>query len=244
MKRLLLVITLTAVLAVSASAKELGIAAAANLQFALEEVAKAYKADTGTDVKAVYGASGKLVAQIVNGAKFDIFLAADMSFAQKAYEAGLTTDKPVMYAEGILVLWSKKYDIKKLEDLKDPKYQKIAVANPATAPYGRAAIEAMKKTGVYDVIADRIVQGESISTMDTYIQTGAADAAFAAKSHLASGKVKDAGSWFDVDRKSYAPIEQGGVILKSGDVEESKKFMDYLMKGKGASIMKKYGYEK
>lgn len=240
----LLIIALALALSTTAFAKELNISAAANLQFALEEVGKAYKAETGTEVKAVYGASGKLVAQIINGAKFDIFLAADMSFAQKAYEAGLTTDKPVMYAEGLLVLWSKKYDIKKLSDLKDPKYAKIAIANPATAPYGRAAVEAMKKAGVYDTVADRIVQGESISTMDTYIQTGAADAAFAAKSHLASGKVKDAGAWFDVDRKLYAPIEQGGVILKAGDVAESQKFMEYLMKGKGAEIMKKYGYAK
>ncbi|WP_303851698.1 molybdate ABC transporter substrate-binding protein [Seleniivibrio woodruffii] len=240
----LLIIALALALSTTAFAKELNISAAANLQFALEEVGKAYKAETGTEVKAVYGASGKLVAQIINGAKFDIFLAADMSFAQKAYEAGLTTDKPVMYAEGLLVLWSKKYDIKKLSDLKDPKYAKIAIANPATAPYGRAAVEAMKKAGVYDTVADRIVQGESISTMDTYIQTGAADAAFAAKSHLASGKVKDAGAWFDVDRKLYAPIEQGGVILKTGDVAESQKFMEYLMKGKGAEIMKKYGYAK
>lgn len=240
----LLIIALALALSTTAFAKELNISAAANLQFALEEVGKAYKAETGTEVKAVYGASGKLVAQIINGAKFDIFLAADMSFAQKAYEAGLTTDKPFMYAEGLLVLWSKKYDIKKLSDLKDPKYAKIAIANPATAPYGRAAVEAMKKAGVYDTVADRIVQGESISTMDTYIQTGAADAAFAAKSHLASGKVKDAGAWFDVDRKLYAPIEQGGVILKAGDVAESQKFMEYLMKGKGAEIMKKYGYAK
>lgn len=240
----LLIVALALALSTTAFAKELNISAAANLQFALEEVGKAYKADTGTDVKAVYGASGKLVAQILNGAKFDIFLAADMSFAQKAYEAGLTTDKPVMYAEGLLVLWSKKYDIKTITDLKDPKYSKIAIANPATAPYGRAAVEAMKKSGVYDTVTDRIVQGESISTMDTYIQTGAADAAFAAKSHLASGKVKDAGAWFDVDRKLYSPIEQGGVILKAGDVAESQKFMNYLMKGKGADIMKKYGYAK
>lgn len=243
MKKLILTLIL-AVFAVTTSAKELSISAAANLQFALEEVGKAYKAETGTDVKAVYGASGKLVAQILNGAKFDIFLAADMSFAQKAYEAGLATDKPVMYAEGLLIIWSKKYDIKKLEDLNDPKYSKIAIANPQTAPYGRAALEAMKKIGIYDAVADRIVQGETISTIDTYIQSGAADAVFAAKSHLTSGKVKKTGSWFDVDRKLYAPIEQGGVILKAGDVAESQKFMTFLMKGKGAAIMKKYGYEK
>ncbi|TCK62179.1 molybdate ABC transporter substrate-binding protein [Seleniivibrio woodruffii] len=240
----LLILALALAISTTAFAKELTISAAANLQFALEEVAKAYKADTGTDVKATYGASGKLVAQIINGAKFDIFLAADMSFAQKAYEAGLTTDKPVMYAEGLLVLWSKKYNIKSIADLKDPKYVKIAIANPATAPYGRAAVEAMKASGVYDAVAPRIVQGESISTMDTYIQTGVAEAAFAAKSHLASGKVQDAGSWFDVDKKLYAPIEQGGVILKAGDVAEAQKFMNYLTKSKGAAIMKKYGYEK
>ena len=240
----LLILVLALALSATAFAKELNISAAANLQFALEEVGKAYTAETGTQVKAVYGASGKLVAQILNGAKFDIFLAADMGFAQKAYEAGLTTDKPVMYAEGLLVLWSKKYDIKTIADLKDAKYQKIAIANPNTAPYGRAAVEAMKKSGVYDAVTGKIVQGESISTMDTYIQTGAAEAAFAAKSHLASGKVKDAGAWFDVDRKLYSPIEQGGVILKAGDVAESQKFMNFLIKGKGADIMKKYGYAK
>ncbi|MCD8553967.1 molybdate ABC transporter substrate-binding protein [Seleniivibrio sp.] len=240
----LLILALALALSTTAFAKELNISAAANLQFALEEVGKAYKAETGTEVKAVYGASGKLVAQILNGAKFDIFLAADMGFAQKAYEAGLTTDKPVMYAQGLLVLWSKKYDIKTIADLKDAKYQKIAIANPNTAPYGRAAVEAMKNSGVYDAVSGKIVQGESISTMDTYIQTGAAEAAFAAKSHLASGKVKDAGAWFDVDRKLYSPIEQGGVILKAGDVAESQKFMEFLTKGKGADIMKKYGYAK
>lgn len=139
------------------------------MQFALDEVAKAYKADTGTDVKAVYGPSGKLTAQILNGANFDIFLAADMSFAQKVYDAGNATTKPAMYAKGLLVMWSKKFDVKNLNDLKNPQILKIAIANPQTAPYGRASVEAMKASKVYDAVASKIVQGDSISTMDTFI---------------------------------------------------------------------------
>ncbi len=240
-----LTLAMILMLAVCANAKELNISAAANLQFALQEVGKAYQNETGTEVKAVYGSSGKLTSQILNGAKFDIFLAADMSFAQKVYDAGLASTEPVMYAKGLLVLWSVKYDVKSLADLKDAKYVKVAIANPNTAPYGRAAVEAMKAAGVYDAVAPKIVQGDSISSMDTFIHTGAADAAFAAKSHLASGKVKDPGSWFEVDSKLYSPILQGGVILKTTtDQAESAKFMTFITKGKGAEIMKKYGYEK
>lgn len=244
MKKFLIVIMMMT-LAFAANAKDLSIAAAANLQFALDEVAKAYKADTGTDVKAVYGSSGKLVSQILNGAKFDIFLAADMDFAQKITDSGMTTAAPVMYAKGLLVLWSTKYDVKALKDITDPKYTKVAIANPMTAPYGRAAVEAMKKVGIYDAVAPKLVQGDSISTMDTFITTGAADVAFAAKSHVASGKLANPGSWIEVDKKLYSPIEQGGVVLKDAtDVAEAQKFMTYLTKGKGAGIMKKFGYEK
>lgn len=244
MKKLFIFVLMLA-MAVSASAKELNIAAAANLQFALDEVAKAYKADTGTDVKAVYGPSGKLTAQILNGATFDIFLAADMDFAQKVADAGYATTKPAMYAKGLLVMWSKKFNIKSLNDLKNPEITKIAIANPQTAPYGRASVEAMKASKVYDAVSSKIVQGDSISTMDTFITTGAADVAFAAKSHLVSGKLQDPGHWFEVSKKLYSPIEQGGVVLKTTtDQKEAENFMKYLMKGKGSKIMKKYGYEK
>ena len=229
-------------------AGEIKVAAAANVSYAMDKlVAEFNKTNPDTKVLVTLGSSGKFVTQIENGAPFDIFMAADMKFPQTSFEENLTLNKPVLYAQGsIAILSSRELDLKKGMDLlKEKSISKIALANPKTAPYGVAAIEAIKNAKVFDDVENKFVYAETISQVITYTTT-AADIGFIAKSSMYDEKMtkyKENINWIEVDPKLYTPIDQGIVILKNGkDNKEVKAFYDFILSNSAKKIFTDYGY--
>ncbi|MCI6988865.1 MAG: molybdate ABC transporter substrate-binding protein [Campylobacter sp.] len=227
-------------------ADEVKIAAAANTTYAFDEIKSEFNKlypDTTLDVS--LGASGALSTQIKNGAPFDIFMAADMQFAENIKESGFGVGDVAMYAKGKLALFTiRDFDLSKgLNALKDMKT--ITIANPATAPYGKASVEAMKNAKVYDEVESKIVQAKSIGEALSQALS-ASDAGFVAASAMYAPKMseyKEGKNYILVDDKLYEPIAQGMIITKKGgDNPKAKQFYDFILSDKGKEIFAKYGY--
>lgn len=227
-------------------ADSLKIAAAANLKEAIDEIKTLYEKDNAGKVEVIVGSSGKLAAQVENGAPFDIFMSADMKYPEMLFKEGLTNE-PRVYAQGILVLWTvKDIDLKKgLEVLKDPSVKKIALANPQTAPYGREAVNAVKFYNLYESVSSKFVYGESISQASEFIQSQAADVGFTSKSTVLSANLKQKGQWIELEEKTHKPISQGIVILKYGQThhaEDAQRFYNFIFSETARGVFIKYGY--
>ena len=244
---LVLLVLSVAVLGCSSPPKtNVTIAAAANMQFALTEITAAFTEETGIKTETILGSSGKLNAQIKEGAPYDVFVSADMAFPQDLYETGFTTVAPKVYANGTLILWSFQDEIQpSLELLTSASIKHIAVANPKTAPYGIAASQVLNTKGFYDQVKRKLVFGESVGQTNQFIITGAAEVGFTAKSVVMSPQMKGKGNWIEVSREVYDPISQGIVLLKSS--KETKKnaqlFYDFMFSEKAKIILRKYGYQ-
>ncbi len=222
------------------------VAAAANLQAVMPHFCADFEKQTGIKITVISGSSGKLAAQISNGAPFDIFLSADMAFAQAMYDKRLATAAPVVYAKGKLIICStRKADLKSWRNLlKTSKIDKIAIANPAVAPYGIAAMSVLQKSGLSKSLQGKIVYGESISQVNTYIITGVTDVGFTTAALLHDPQLKKKLYWQLIDNTFYAPIEQGMVLLKRGSNNASAvKFYNYLLSSAAKSIFSKNGYQ-
>ncbi|MBV5279624.1 MAG: molybdate ABC transporter substrate-binding protein [Campylobacteraceae bacterium] len=238
----------SALLSVSLVAGEISVAVAANLSDVIE-VCKAEFAKTNpnTKVNTVLGASGKFATQIKAGAPFDVFLSADMKFPQALYDEKFALTKPVIYASGALAMMSTRgLDLGKgISIITDAKVEKIALANPKTAPYGTASIEAFKNAGVFEKVESKLVYGESISQAVQFATT-AADVGFVHKSAFYSENMKryiEGKDWVDLDTKLYTPIAQGIVLLKQAkNNAEAKAFYDFVLSVKAKQIFKNYGY--
>lgn len=231
-----------------AHAATLNVAVAANVQYAFDDIAAEFKKESGIDVKASYGASGKLTNQIMNGAPFDVFLSADMAMPSKLAEGGFASGKAKPYAYGTLVLWTMKdLDLKNWANtLTSDKVAKIAVAMPQAAPYGREAIRALAHYKIDKTVEAKLVFGESINHANQYIQTQAADVGFTAKSVVVSPELKGQGRWVEVPKKAYAPIAQGVVVLKQADKNDpaaAKRFYDFLSSRKARAVFQRFGYQ-
>jgi molybdate transport system substrate-binding protein len=231
-----------------AYAGSINVAVAANVSYSIDDLKKeCNKIHPNTNVRVTLGSSGKLTAQIKNGAPYEMFMAANMKYPNALYKENIAITKPIIYAQGSLAyLSTKKQDFSKgIKLVTDPSISKIAIANPKTAPYGKAAVEAMKNGGVLDKVESKFVYAESISQTVAYSVT-AADLGFIAKSSLYSSKMKHYKkgiNWFDVDTKLYTPIDQGVVILKNAKGnEEVKAFYDFILSTKAKEIFKDYGY--
>lgn len=242
------VLIIFAFLSVTLSAGEITIAVAANVSYAIDELKEAFvKEHPQTEVNIVLGGSGKLTAQIKNGAPYGLFMSANMNYPQALYDEKIAISKPVVYAQGALAYLSvKKLDFSKgIAILKSEEIEKIAVANPKTAPYGKAAEEAMKNAKVYDEVKSKFVYAESISQTVSYAVI-AADIGIIAKSSLYSSKMsqyRENINWVSVDPTLYTPIEQGIVLLALAEGNsEYRAFYDFVLSERGAKILKKYGY--
>lgn len=226
----------------------LTVAVAANVQYAFDDLQAEFTKETGHALKPVYNSSGKFAAQIMNGAPFDIFLSADMEFPEKLYKEGLTTAAPKPYAYGTLVLWTmkKNLDLANWQTLLvSPSVDKIAVANPKTAPYGRETMKALTHYKLDAALKSKLVFGESIAQTNQYIHSNAADAGFTAKSVVVSPQMKGQGRWIDVPRGAYEPIAQGAVILthaQQSDPKAAQLFYSFLYGAKARAILERYGY--
>lgn len=227
---------------------ELNIAAAADLKFVLADIIKGYEAANKDDkVKATFGGSGKLVAQITQGAPFDLFFAADISFPQKLKANGMVVGDIKPYAVGRVAMLTKSgsgIDVKQgLNILLSDKVKKIAIANPDVAPYGRAAVETMKRSGVYDKVAAKIVKGENVQQAATFGITGAADVALVAHSLVLQPTIAKDVDFFLVPQSVHKKMVQAYVITKIGASNASaKKFLTFFEGKEGSAIMKKYGF--
>jgi molybdate transport system substrate-binding protein len=222
-------------------------AVAANMRFAMEDLKADFRKSTGKEAKTVYGASGKLAAQIRNGAPFDVFVSADMDFPDSLHAWGDASVKARPYAYGKLVLWTiKDLDLEKgLVLLTEPGVAKIALADPKLAPYGREAVKALQRSGRYDKALPKLIYGENISQVTQYILTGNVDIGFAAKSVVLSEEAKGKGRWKEVDDALYDRIAQGAVVCKYGTENHpgpSAEFLAYLYSRPARIILSRYGY--
>src|SRR5476651_302426 len=220
-------------------AQTIKVAAAANLQSVILVLQKDFKQKTGVEIEPIVGSSGNLVAQMHNGAPFDVFLSADMSFPKKLYDDGLAVNAPVVYAFGSLIICSTQdLGFENWERLLlTPKIKKIAIGNPAIAPYGLAAQEALQHKGVYADIKGKLVTGENISQVNTYITTGVVEVGFTTQSLVNDPANKIKLYWSVVDPKLYAPIEQGMVVLKSTSHKaDADKFYKYMQSADAKKI--------
>ena len=234
--------------AATLAAGEINIAVAANVSYAIEELkAEFAKVSPETKVQVTLGSSGKLTAQIKNGAPYGLFMAANMKYPEALHADGIAVTEPVVYAQGALAyLSAKPTDFSRgIALIAEDSIKKVAIANPKTAPYGKAAVEAMKNGGVLGAAEQKFVYAESISQTVTYAVT-AADIGFIAKSSLYSGKMaqyKEGINWEAVDPKLYTPIKQGIVLLKQGEGNaEYRAFYDFILGEKAKTIFKNYGY--
>lgn len=229
------------------SAQTITVAAAANLKYAVADIAKAFSDESGIGVKVITASSGKLTQQIMSGAPYDAFLSADVEYPSKLAQGGYTTTPAQVYAYGSLVLWSNTgIDVSKgVAIVADPSVKKIAVANPKTAPYGIEAMNAMRYYKVDNAVSSKLVSAESISQVGNYTSTKAVDIGFIAKSIVLSPEMKNVGKWVEIDPKSYNTIDQAMVGLKNGSVENqiaAKKFLRFMLSPKAQDILKTSGY--
>ena len=243
-KLLLAFIFVTSVL----NAGTINIAVAANVSYAIEDLKKEFKKEyPQTKINVILGSSGKLTAQIKNGAPYMLFMSANMKYPESLYRDKIAITKPIVYAEGSLVMLSvKKQDFSKgLNLLLDEKIEIVAIANPKTAPYGIVSREALQSAKIYETIKSKFVYEESISQTVAYTNT-AADIGLIAKSALYSSKMsryKRDINWVEVNSKYYTPIEQGLVLLKDAkDSLEARAFYDFLQSKRAQKIFKDFGY--
>ena len=221
------------------------IAAASDLKFALEEFKTDFKSSfPDSDIELVFGSSGQFEQQIEKGAPFDLFLSADSTYPKMLSDKGLTDEQPWVYGQGALVIWTRRdsgIDVEKgLEGLRDFKIKKIAIANPAHAPYGKSAKAALTNANLYDSIISKLVIGDSISQTAQFAQTGAADVALIALSLALSPELKKVGT-FEIIKTD--PLVQSAVVLK-GALKKVHvvQFAKLLKSEKGTSIFKSYGF--
>jgi molybdate transport system substrate-binding protein len=224
------------------------VAAAADLIYAMNEIATTFQKETGCTVHVSTGSSGNFLSQIENGAPFDLFFSADIEYPKKLETAGLAVPgSTYLYAVGKIVLWVRndsRLDIGKgLTVLRDPAIRKLAIANPQHAPYGRAAEDAMKKARVYDGIKDRLVLGENISQAAQFVESGNADAGILALSLGVSPGMKDKGRFWLIPDEFYAPIQQGVVLLRNAtNPQGARALLDFIKTPATAALLERYGF--
>ncbi|MBX3260274.1 MAG: molybdate ABC transporter substrate-binding protein [Labilithrix sp.] len=223
----------------------LRVAAAADLALAFKEIGAAFEKQTGKHVDFSFGSTGLLAKQIAEGAPFDVFAAANVSFVDDVVREGACLgETKALYARGRIVMWSKDPWLlpKGIEDLADPKYAKVALANPEHAPYGRAAREALTRSGAWETVRPRVVYGENVQQTLMFARSGNADVAIVALS-LA---VTSPGNYTPIDPALHEPLDQALVVCKGGSKgaksNEANAFVALVGSEAGRAIMKRFGF--
>jgi molybdate transport system substrate-binding protein len=230
-----------------ACAQTTTVAVAANMKDAFTEINTAFKAAGNPDIRIVYGSSGNFTAQIMNGAPFNLFISADEHFPIELFRRGKAIDQGVVYATGKLAIISKNSTGISLTDSKSElikvisKANKIAIAKPELAPYGKAAIEYLKAEGLWDIAKDKLIYGDNIGIATMYVVTGAADLGFTALSLAKSAEVAKDTNFILVNNKLYEPIKQRVVLIK-GAPREATTLYQFMQSPQAKLILQKYGY--
>jgi molybdate transport system substrate-binding protein len=245
--RLISCLLLASQLSGLAAAQELRVAAAADLQFVFQEVSAKFQRETGHTVQLTFGSSGNFYSQIQNGAPFDIFFSADVDYPAKLEAAGLVEPGTLsQYATGRIALWARKgspIDINQgFRTLTDARIRKISIANPEHAPYGRAAVAALRHEKVYDKVRDRLVLGENISQAAQFVESGNADIGILALSLALAPPLKSEGMYYEIPTSFYPAIDQAVVILKSSKQKGvARQFLSFLRRPEIAEYMRGNG---
>lgn len=244
----LFVLVCSLVLGVStAQAEKITIAAAADMKFAMDEIAADFrKANPGEEVDVIYGSSGKAHTQIQQGAPYDLYFSADVAYPQELIKTGFAASTEVIpYARGRIVLWSTSVDATKmtLESLSDPKITHVATANPKHAPYGKRAQEALEASKLWDKVEPKMIYGENITQAAQFVQTGNAEVGIIALSLAVSKELSSKGGYYLIPDNLHEPLEQGFIITKRAENNKlAKQFADYMGTKEVRAIMIKYGF--
>ena len=232
----------------SANSVVLNVATAANVQFAMKDIEVAFEEKYGVNINIIIGSSGKLTAQIVQGAPYDLLISANLKYPLHLYQEKLATTPPNIYALGSLVVWTWQ-DGLILDDtlgvLESAAVHKIAIANPKNAPYGEQALTAMEHFGRKEAVTSKLVYAESIAQTNLYVTTKNCEVGFTAKSVVLAPDMIGKGHWIEVPAAAYQPIEQGIVITKYGaskNQQTAQQFYDFMFADTAQQILKKYGY--
>lgn len=246
--KFLLMSLLAVALGHSARAQEITVAAAADLKYALTEIANQFQQRYGTKVALTFGASGNFFSQIRNGAPFDLFFSADEDFPKTLADLGIVeTSSLRTYALGHLVLWvpgTSLLDPAKLQmnAVTQPSVKRIAIANPQHAPYGRAAMAALEHYGLKDKVRDKLVFGESVSQAAQFVQSGNAQAGLIALSLAKSPAMSSSGKYWELPGDAYPELKQAAVIISSSMQKKAAyAFLDFVLSPEGVAVLQKYG---
>jgi molybdate transport system substrate-binding protein len=228
--------------------REIRVAAAADLKFAMGELATQFEKKTRTKVDVTYGSSGNFFSAIQNGAPFDLFFSADVEYPQELVTAGLADAHTLYeYAVGRMVIWvptGSKVDVigRGWKALLDPSVQKIAIANPEHAPYGRAAVAALRNAGIFEQVKPKLVYGENVSQAAQFVQSGNAEAGIVAMS-LAMSPGMENGKFWTISANMHPAIEQGVVLLRgASNKDAARSFLEYLRSAAGRAVLEKSGF--
>lgn len=219
-------------------------AAAANLQNAFTVLAAAFERATGVRAVISYASTAQLSRQIANGAPFDVFAAADVDHVNQLVTQGhIVRESRRIFARGVLALWVSEPDkvgVRSLAELANPHVRFVAIANPETAPYGKAALEALKKTGLWQKLEGRVAYANNIAAAKQYVATGNADAALTAMSLVQSER----GLVLPIDERLYTPLDHAiGVVTHASNAPAARRFLDFVTNGEGTAILRKFGYK-
>jgi len=229
----------------SDSSDKIRIATAANMQFAMQALTQAFTDKNHIECEVILSSSGKLNAQIKNGAPFDIFVSADLKYPTDLYEHGFALNAPKVYAQGRLILWSTLENFTpSLNWLTQKTFQHLALANPKTAPYGVAALEVLDKLNLYEQVKEKLVFGENIAQTNQFVTTQAAQVGFTSKSVIYAPHLKTKGNWQEISSEYYSPIQQGVILLKNNrnKQEQAQAFFDFLFSKEAKKILESFGY--
>jgi molybdate transport system substrate-binding protein len=231
------------------SENKLNVACAANLKFTLDEIKSKFSTKyPEIDVEIITASSGKLTAQIINGAPYDLFLSADMDCPQKLYNEGFAQNKPMIYCKGNIVVFTTRIDLD-LTDLEktfcSKEVKTIAIANPELAPYGKAALDFFNNINIYENIKEKLIYGENVSQTLSFILSDA-DIGFIPKSYVLTenlSKYTENINWIEINSDYYSPINQGIIIIKNtNNLKSALVFYDFIFSGIAKKIFIKYGY--
>lgn len=229
-----------------ASAGQITIAAAADLKFAMDEIVAGFKTEHPTDeIQVTYGSSGKFQTQIQQGAPFDLFFSADISFPRELAKAGHAASETRPYAVGRIVLWSNVMDTTRMTiaSLADPKISRIAIANPKHAPYGKRAEEALRASGLWEKLQTKLVYGENIAQTAQYVQSGNAQVGIIALSLALNPELARKGGYCLIPETLHNPLEQGYIITRRGGGKPlAWEFARYMSSKKARMVMSRYGF--
>jgi molybdate transport system substrate-binding protein len=224
---------------------EITVAAAANLTDAFAELGKEFTARTGVRVTFSFGATADLARQIENGAPFDVFASADVEHVERLDRLGLVTpDTNKVYARGRLALWipqGSELTLTRLEELTRPEVERVALAKPDVAPYGRAAVEALRALNIWPQVEPKVIYGQNVSQAKQYAATGNAEVAFIPRALVKPGE----GRFVEVDERLHGPIDQAIAVIKDSRRQDSaRSFVSYVLSPAGQALLERYGYKK